>query len=89
MRDIGNNLAMAHVLPLSAQDIVLALEESSWESRYTAESCFFSDWEPISLDELTAFHRQAFLWRFLKERPLCLWGTLAQFWEFNQRMNRY
>lgn len=83
MRDIGNNWAMApftmaHVLPLSAQDIGLALEESNRESRWTEADCFFSNWEPISLDELTIFHRQAFLWRFLKERPLRLLGTLAQ-----------
>jgi hypothetical protein len=83
MRDIGKNLAMvpfamAHALTLSAQDIVWALEESNRESRCTDASCFFSNWEAISLEELSAFHRQAFFWRFLKEHPLCLWRTLAQ-----------
>ncbi|WP_373531878.1 hypothetical protein [Vampirovibrio sp.] len=80
MRDIAIEWAVApfaitHALSLSAADVALALEESNRESRWTGTGCIFSDWEPVALDELAAFHRQAFLWRFLKDRPQLLLGA--------------
>ena len=82
MRDTGAQSAlepfgMAHVLTLSGLDIALALVESSQDSQRIQGNNSPFQWEPVSLGELISFHRQAFLWRFLMERPRLLFKNLA------------
>ena len=61
LRDLGRDLRRGLLRPATSRDIWLALDENHEDSRRVCASELLR-LEPLSLEELTGYHRQLFYW---------------------------